>query len=38
VKKHGHQHPVFTEGGELLEQLSECQLLYVPVSSDLVDG
>jgi len=38
VKEQSHERSVFTEGDEFLEQLSECQLLYVPVSLDFVDG
>jgi hypothetical protein len=38
VKEQSHKRPIFTEGGEFLEELSEYQLLYAPVSLDLVDG
>lgn len=38
MKEQSHERPIFTEGGEFLEKLSEYQLLYVPVSLDLLDG
>ena len=38
MEEDSHELPVFTEGGEFLEELSECQLLYFLVSLDFVDG
>jgi hypothetical protein len=32
VKERGHERPVFTEGGEFLDELSECQLLNDPAA------
>jgi len=38
VKEQTHERPVFIEGDEFFEQLSECQVLYIPVSLDFVGG